>query len=653
MKKALCPFVFCIIFMLTILVGATDIRGDVSQNGERNLKDMMLILQSIVNRQTLVGADVNRDGKCDIQDAISVAELIVQPPKAEGMNGMTLLEFVSEVHSPKAAGHAAMAEMLCISTAEMKGTHDAQYVFANGKAYIVYEANNEMAGDLETYEKEYAALAIVDIDSFTVENVEKFAYGNQVYANVTLPKGSAFVPRVIRKDENTLRFFFSNIVKDTSAYIYYVDYYLATDTFAENAYRLQIMTSRGEEDFSAEVYAELFRADGHECLDGYMGHYLFDIFDIGNTKYIALNNFHCGQNSLAKFNDTYDCVEIIGNIGGVFDNIKTTESGIVQLKDGTWMAILRNETGDKNYRFSYSKDGKTWSLPRSEDFVKNGTTSKPTLARFGEYYFMGWNEISRSLFHIAYSLDAKTWKTLYSFYAPTTFQYPEFNMHNGQMYFSVTTGSKEQIWFGKLPIYENDGNFYIEETKDNVKAFFDGINDYTSLCSAVQTNSDGTIWDTYVKRDADGIYFYAETDGNFVTDKLFFLLDTTGTATTLSATASPDNLMLRIYGNSIQIQSVYEAGKRGYKPLSSYPDVQFFKIHENSKNKFGVYIPYAAISEIAPFCTKVDANSGLYIAVFGACGNKEYVPALYGQTVVWKNPTTYVVCNPDGSITTK
>ena len=152
------------------------------------------------------------------------AEEMPKDPAEDELKGLTPIEELSENHSPKAAADKVMQSMIRISSDEMKGTHDAQYVFANGKAYVVYEANNEKAGDPGTYEKEYSALAIVDLKSFTVESIEKFAYGQQEYSNVKLLKGSAFVPRVIRKDENTLRFFFSNIaVSGSSGYIYYVD----------------------------------------------------------------------------------------------------------------------------------------------------------------------------------------------------------------------------------------------------------------------------------------------------------------------------------------------------------------------------------------------------------------------------------------------
>ena len=571
----------------------------------------------------------------------------------EGIEGMTLLESVTENHSPKAAGDAVMQNMIRISSDEMKGTHDADHVYANGKVYAVYEANNEKPGDPGTYEKEYCALAIIDLESFKVESIEKFAWGEQKYSNVTMLKGSAFVPRVIRKDDNTLRFFFSNIAVDSSSgYIYYVDYDLATEAFDNNAYRLKIMTPNGTVDFSAEVYAELFRADGHACDNSTIGHFLFDIFDVDGTKYIALNNFRGAQNSLAKFNDTYDCVEIIGNIGGSYTEYRTTESGIVQLKDGSWISILRNHAGSKIYSFSYSEDGTEWTDPVYEDFMKTGYTSKPTLDRFGDYYFMGYNDLSRGLFHLAYSLDAKNWTVLYSFHSPTTFQYPKFDIYEGQMYFSVTTGNKEQIYFGKLPIREKDGKLYIEETTCEFESSFNDLSDFTVLCDRVQTNTSGTLWKTYVKRDNEGIYFYAETNGKMSADKLILMLDTVGTATKLGATVSPDNLMIRFHGNS-HVQSVYASNTRGYRALASFDSVKFFKHEYKNGTKIGLFLPYTAITEIAPFATPANASSDLYIAVCGAHGSTEYFPVIAGKKINYTNTTTYALFTPSGEITAR
>lgn len=655
MKKIVIAFI-CISVLLTLCVSATNVRGDVDKSGSRSVVDVLQVVRSLINKESLQGSDVNRDGKINLLDAVYLFEMVATDAKdPEGVEGMTLLEFVSEAHSPKAAGDKVMQGMIRITSDEMKGTHDADHIYVNGKVYAAYEANNEKPGDPGTYEKEYAALAIIDLENFTVDSIEKFAWGEQVYSNVTMLKGSAYVPRIIRKDENTLRFFFSNNAVDASSgYIYYVDYDIATTAFDDSAYRLKIMTPNGAVDFSAEVYAALFRADGHVCDDSTIGHFLFDIFDVGDTKYIALNNFRGAQNSLAKFNDTYDCVEIIGNIGGSYEDHRTTESGIVQLKDGTWMSILRDHAGDKRYSFSYSKDGTEWTYPAYEDFMPTGYTAKPTLDRFGDYYFMGYHDLSRGLFHIAYSLDAKNWTVLYSFHSPTTFQYPKLAIYEGQMYISATMGEKESIWFGKLPIYEKDGNLYIVEEHSEFEQSFNDLSEFTVLYDGVQTNDSGTTFGTYIKRDGEGVYFYAESDGKMIDDKLIFLLDTVGTATKLSATTSPDNLMFRFYGNS-HVQSVYAEGTRGYQEIATFNNVKFFKREYKDGTKIGLFLPYSAITEIAPFATAATADSDLYVAVYGAdaSSGKEYFPTIAGTKIKYSNTTTYALFTPSGEITAR
>lgn len=108
--------------------------------------------------------------------AVTTAAVATESPKTEkSTEGMTQLAFLSENHSPKAAGDKVMENMICISSDAMKDAHDAQYVFANGKAYVVYEANDKQAGDLGTDAAEYSALAIVDLDTFTVESIENLS----------------------------------------------------------------------------------------------------------------------------------------------------------------------------------------------------------------------------------------------------------------------------------------------------------------------------------------------------------------------------------------------------------------------------------------------------------------------------------------------
>ncbi|MBQ2118667.1 MAG: exo-alpha-sialidase [Clostridia bacterium] len=376
---------------------------------------------------------------------------------------MIFLEDLPASWSPEAAGERAMERMIPVTAPEVKGAHDAQFITAEGKAYIVYEADNFKAGESALNENEYAALSVVDLASFSLECCGPFARRGQTFAGRTLCKGNAFLPRVLRLERDTLRFFFTNVIpEEESAYHYYLDYDLPTGRFSDRLSLLRLRTPEGEGPLDAANYRALFRAAGHACEDRWFGVYLLDLFEEAGTRYLALNNFVAGQNSLARFNRSCDCVEIVGHIGGVTPTEKTTESGIARLPDGRWMAILRNEIGDKNYRFSYSRDGRLWSDPVSEPFLCGGVNSKPVLFTAGGYCFMGWNEGSRTVYHLAFSADGRSWRTLFTFRSPATFQYPTFRFHAGELLFSVTTGQKERICFGKAGVRCEGGRILLE-----------------------------------------------------------------------------------------------------------------------------------------------------------------------------------------------
>ena len=71
-----------------------------------------------------------------------------------------------------------------------------------------------------------------------------------------------------------------------------------------------------------------------------------------------------------------------------------SESAVNRLPDGTWMAICRNDAG--NYHFTTSRgrqdvDARAREMP----FVPNGLNSKPTFDRFGDVYYLGWQEATR------------------------------------------------------------------------------------------------------------------------------------------------------------------------------------------------------------------------------------------------------------------
>lgn len=191
------------------------------------------------------------------------------------------------------------------------------------------------------------------------------------------------------------------------------------------------------------------------------GLYLFDSFKtFDGITYVALNNYPGGQNALARVNDTRDTFEVLGHYNEPA-SLKLTESAVNRLPDGTWMAIVRQEGGNRNYTFTTSKDGRHWTSGEHRPEVPNGASSKPTFDRIGGLYYLGWQEntqidgVARTVFNVEVSRDGKSWKRKYRFETPKGFQYPVFRDHNSKVYVAVTQGDsdpsrKERVMFGRL-----------------------------------------------------------------------------------------------------------------------------------------------------------------------------------------------------------
>jgi hypothetical protein len=121
----------------------------------------------------------------------------------------------------------------------------------------------------------------------------------------------------------------------------------------------------------------------------------------------------------------------------------------------------RRSRSSRTWRSPSSPDGKTWSVGQTLPSVPNGANSKPTFDRFGDLYYLGWQEatriqgVGRSVFNVDISHDGKTWQRKYRFETPRSFQYPTFHAHDGVIWVCVTQGDrdpsrKERIMFGKL-----------------------------------------------------------------------------------------------------------------------------------------------------------------------------------------------------------
>lgn len=361
---------------------------------------------------------------------------------------------------PALAGDLVMQRLINTSAPQVKGAHDAEFVCVGERAYVVAEANDEKAGESAGWPFIYATLSVVNLKSLAVEQVIDFAKSEQVFENETLPVGACFVPRIIQKEAATLRCYFtSEDPGKRQSQMWYRDFDVRSGEFAPTIHKALLKTAAGTFDmqpqyFHADAVAQGFTKEPKDA-----GLFIFDSFKVFDGKtYVALNNFPGKQNALALVHDDLAIFEVIGHFNEPQDQ-KLSESAINRLPDGTWMAICRNDGG--NYHFTTSADGKTWGVGSELPQVPNGANSKPTFDRFGDVYYLGWQEatrvqnVSRSVFNVDISRDGKTWERKYRFETPQSFQYPTFHEHEGVIWLCATQGDhsssrKERIMFGKL-----------------------------------------------------------------------------------------------------------------------------------------------------------------------------------------------------------
>ena len=363
--------------------------------------------------------------------------------------------------NPKAAADKVMAELIRITPPQVKGAHASSFAIAQDRAYVVYIANDVQAGEAATWEFCYAAMSVVNLKTRAVERFIPFARSAQAYENASLPPGACFVPRIVRKDDATLRCFFaSEAPGKRQAQTWFTDFDLGRGAFEDRIHRARLKTSQGVFDMQPRPFYDDAVAHGFTREPKDFGLYTFDFKVFDGTTYAVLNNYPGGQNALAVLNDAMDTFEVLGHYNAPA-SMKLTESAVNRLPDGTWLAICRQEEGTRNYAFSQSQDGRNWSANEYRDIVPNGTSSKPTFDRFNGRYYLGWQErtqiagVNRSVFNIDVSADGVKWERKYRFETTQSFQYPTFHEHEGSIYLSVTQGDtdpsrKERIVFGKL-----------------------------------------------------------------------------------------------------------------------------------------------------------------------------------------------------------
>jgi len=362
---------------------------------------------------------------------------------------------------PALAGDEVMARLINTSAPRVKGAHDAEFVCVGDRAYIVTEANDVKAGESASWPYIYATMSIVNLKTLAVEKVIDFARGEQVFANETLPVGACFVPRIIQKDAKTLRCYFtSEQPGKRQSQMWHIDFNLERMAFENRIDRTKIKTAAGTFDMQPQYFHADAAAQGFQKPAKDAGLFIFDSFkNFDGRTYVALNNFPGKQNALSVLNAALDTFEVIGHFNEP-QSEDLSESAVNRLPDGTWMAICRNDKG--NYHFTTSRDGRTWTGGREMPFVL-GSNSKPTFDRFGDVYYLGWQDAElihrqrRTIFNIDVSRDGQKWERKYRFETPESFQYPTFHEHEGVIWLSVTQGPlKDRIMFGKL---EKTGEF--------------------------------------------------------------------------------------------------------------------------------------------------------------------------------------------------
>jgi len=362
----------------------------------------------------------------------------------------------------KAAADKVMAGLIKVSGPEVKGAHDSHLAIVGDRAFVVAEANDRQAGEAANWPFIYATLSIVDLRNERLLDVMTIARSEQAFANETLPVGACFVPRVKQVGPQTLRCWFaSEQPGKRQSQTYYRDLDLRTMTFEAEIHRMKLTTSDGTFDLQPKpLYADAAK-QGFKRKPVDAGLYMFDNFkEFEGQTYIAINNYLGAQQALCTMNATADTLTIVGHFNGPGEPA-LTEPAVHRLPDGSWLAISRQENGDHNYWFSESKDGKTWTTGGEKDFVKNGSSSKPTFDKFNGVYYLGWQErtqidkVSRSVFNIDVSTDGKHWERKYRFESTKSFQYPTLVQDQGSIWLCATQGDsdpsrKERIMFGKL-----------------------------------------------------------------------------------------------------------------------------------------------------------------------------------------------------------
>ena len=438
---------------------------------ERSAERESITIDKNINRQIMNHTPILNDGKMGERNkttTLTLLTVLLFTPLA------SLYAVVPSEWDAGLAGDQVLKRLVTVTAPQVKGAHDAEMAIVGRRAYIVAEVNDVRAGEGAGWPEIYVAMSIVNLDTLKVEEIIPVARSEQAFTNTKLPVGACFVPRILQKDDRTLRCYFaSERPGKRQAQTWYRDFDLKTRTFNAAAYKAKLKTTAG----TLDMQPRHFHADA--ALQGFKkpakdyGLYLLDSFKVFDGKtYIAINNWPGKQNALALVHDDLATFEILGHFNEP-QTAELSESAVNRLPDGTWIAISRDDAPEGNYHFTTSKDGITWTKGEPRDFVPNGANSKPTLDKFGDLYYLGWQEktkihgVNRSVFNVDISRDGENWERKYRFETTGSFQYPTFHEYDGAIWLTATQGDhspsrKERIVFGKL---EDTGAFASQEGK--------------------------------------------------------------------------------------------------------------------------------------------------------------------------------------------
>ncbi|MFZ4595508.1 MAG: exo-alpha-sialidase, partial [Verrucomicrobiaceae bacterium] len=206
---------------------------------------------------------------------------------------------------PALAGDIVMQRLINTSAPQVKGAHDAEFVCVGEKAYLVTEANDVKAGESAGWPFIYATLSIVNLKTLKLEKVIDFAKSEQAFENVTLPIGACFVPRIIQKDANTLRCYFtSEDPGKRQSQMWFRDFEVNSGEFMPTIHKAKLKTAAGIFDFQPQYFHSDAAAQGFTKKASDSSFFIFDSFKHFDGKlYVAINNFTGKQNALALVHD--------------------------------------------------------------------------------------------------------------------------------------------------------------------------------------------------------------------------------------------------------------------------------------------------------------------------------------------------------------